>query len=632
VDGVRVLGFGTYDRRQHPRIGVLLDGLAALGCTVEEVNAPLDLSTADRVELLTRPWTLPRLLGRLLSRWSTLVAGRRALAHRPDVVLVGYLGQFDVLLARILFPRTPIALDLLVFGADTASDRRVRRGVRTRLLGGLDALAARCADVVVVDTAEHLELLPDTLRHKGLVVPVGAPDEWFTDAPVAVRRPLKVVFFGLFTPLQGAPTIARAVAALPPDPPVEVLMVGAGQDLAESRRLLGSWPGVRWVDWLEPAALRVAVSDSDVCLGVFGQGPKALRVVPNKVFQGAAAGCVIVTSDTAPQRRALGDAAVYVPAGDASALSDVLVDLARHPDRVVALRTAARARAETFTPAAVVRPLRERLAALVPPAPTTTEPHPMPSTTTALAPLSIRAWLRYDLITTVMREVRPATVLEVGCGQGALGSRLAAGLPDPSGYLGVEPDDASFSVARQRVTSAGGAVLHGVDADVPGDRTFDLVCAFEVLEHLEDDVAALTRWAARVRPGGTLLLSVPAWQHRFGPMDVGVGHYRRYAPEDLASKLRTAGLVAPSVWVYGWPLGFALEGVRNQIDGRRHAAPSPAGTSVADLTAASGRTFQPPNRGVGTVVQVATVPFRLLQRLRPGAGIGLIATARAPRP
>jgi glycosyltransferase involved in cell wall biosynthesis len=85
-------------------------------------------------------------------------------------------------------------------------------------------------------------------------------------------------------------------------------------------------------------------------------------VVPNKVFQGAAAGCAVVTSDTAPQRREFGDAALLVPPGDAEALAEALLlldqdrtELSRYKD---AARRAAQAR---FSPAQVVRPLIEHL-------------------------------------------------------------------------------------------------------------------------------------------------------------------------------------------------------------------------------------------------------------------------------
>jgi glycosyltransferase involved in cell wall biosynthesis len=96
-----------------------------------------------------------------------------------------------------------------------------------------------------------------------------------------------------------------------------------------------------------------------VCLGIFGTTAKARNVVPTKVFQGAAAGCAIVTSDTAPQRGALADAAVYVPAGSADALAAALASLADDPDLLHRLRSAAARRAASeFTAAGVVNPLR----------------------------------------------------------------------------------------------------------------------------------------------------------------------------------------------------------------------------------------------------------------------------------
>ncbi|MCD9154161.1 class I SAM-dependent methyltransferase [Aeromicrobium duanguangcaii] len=240
-----------------------------------------------------------------------------------------------------------------------------------------------------------------------------------------------------------------------------------------------------------------------------------------------------------------------------------------------------------------------------------------------LPPLAIRAWLRYDVVRRVFERIAPRTVLEVGCGQGAIGARLA----QHSEYLAVEPDDSSFAVADSRIRPVGGTVLHGVHADVPADATFDVVCAFEVLEHLEDDNQALKDWVASIRPGGHLVMSVPAFQSRFGPMDTNAGHFRRYEPQQLRAQLEAAGLVDVRTTVYGWPLGYALEAVRNRIDARKLERRD---ASMEDLTYASGRTFQPPNRIVGLVVAVLVRPFILLQRLRPDRGIGMVASARKP--
>jgi glycosyltransferase involved in cell wall biosynthesis len=360
---MRVLIFGTYDLAAHPRVGVIAEGLRRAGHEVRECNAPLGFDTAARVKMLAQPWRAPALGVRLARCWARLV--RSALrGPRPDVVVVGYLGHFDVLLARVLFGRRRVVLDHLIGAADTGRDRQVGHGVRQPLLRGIDAAALGAARVVVVDTEEHRETLPAKHRTHAVVVPVGAPDEWFVPEAARGEGPLRVVFYGLFTPLQGAATIGAAIARLA-DRPVVFTMIGGGQDKDETVRNAGDAPNVTWLDWVPAAELPQVVAAHDVCLGIFGTGPKALRVVPNKVYQGAAAGCAIVTSDTAPQRRALGDAARYVPPGDAEALADALAELAEDRDALAALKQASSTAArERFTPAHIVEPLLAKLTEL----------------------------------------------------------------------------------------------------------------------------------------------------------------------------------------------------------------------------------------------------------------------------
>lgn len=360
---MRVLGFGTYDRRAHPRAAIQLQGLADLGADVTELNRPLGFSTAERVAMLGKPWLAHRLARRLVSRWAELCWRRlRWRPVRPDAVLVGYLGHFDVILARVLFPRTLIVLDAMIFAADTAMDRGVRRGARTRLLRGLDLLAVSCASLVLVDTEEHAALVPQRRRDRTVVAPVGAAPEWFTTPTAERTGPLRVVFYGLFTPLQGAPVIAAAIASIPAEVPIEITLIGSGQDLAETRRRVGDDPRVTWHEWVEPEELPALVADHDVCLGIFGDSPKALRVTPNKVYQGAAAGCLIVTSDTAPQRRALGEDAVFVPPADARGLRDALVALASDSSEARRRGRLSRTRAEEkFLPRAVARELADAI-------------------------------------------------------------------------------------------------------------------------------------------------------------------------------------------------------------------------------------------------------------------------------
>jgi glycosyltransferase involved in cell wall biosynthesis len=372
---MRTIIFGTYDVATHPRIATIAEGLAARGFDVTECNIPLGLTTADRVDMLAKPWKAGGLVARLASRWLGLAAKARRLG-RPDAVVVGYLGHFDVHLARLLYRRgrVPIVLDHLISAANTAKDRRLDGGMKTKALRLIDAAALRAADIVLVDTEEHLEIVPEKYRPKVVVVPVGAPTPWHEAAqePSATGSttsgPLKVVFYGLYTPLQGTPVIGEALGRIA-GAPVEVTMIGRGQDEAETKRAAAANQAVRWLDWVPAAELPALVASHDVCLGIFGTGDKALRVVPNKVFQGAAAGCAVITSDTAPQRRVLGtvpqeSGAVLVPPGDPAALADALLRLASDREALLKLRHAARQlAAERFTPEQVVGPLTDRLLA-----------------------------------------------------------------------------------------------------------------------------------------------------------------------------------------------------------------------------------------------------------------------------
>jgi glycosyltransferase involved in cell wall biosynthesis len=363
---VRVLGFGTYDLATHPRPGVILDGLRSCGDDVVEINEPLGFSTRERVAMLGKPWLAYRLVLRLLARWANLT--HRSVCRRRgepvDVVIVGYMGHFDVALAKLLYRRSRIALDLMIFAADTARDRGTAGRMKLRCLEALDHFAVWCADVVVVDTEEQLSLLTARSRHKAVVVPVGASADWFAAAEHrrAQADALRVVFFGVFTPLQGTEVIGEALSLLADRTDIVVTMIGTGQDYAASRAAASSNAQTTWIDWVDAGELAAVVADHDVCLGIFGAGPKARRVVPNKVYQGAAAGCAIVTSDTAPQRRTLGRAAIFVPPGDAGALADALRSLADNHPHTEQLKAAAHSTATAeFSAASIVRPLRERL-------------------------------------------------------------------------------------------------------------------------------------------------------------------------------------------------------------------------------------------------------------------------------
>ncbi len=359
TEAARVCIFGTFDAGRHPRVAVLEQGLRASGADVVRCNVPWRASTAARVAAARQPWSVGVLALRLAWCWLRLLPAARRVGP-VDIVVVGYLGVLDVHLARLLWRRATLVLDHLAPVAGTLEDRFGPTSPLHRLGRRLDRAATRRADLTVVDTDEHLT----DLVTRGLVVPVGATEPWFAVDPVdRPAGPLRVVFYGLFTPLHGAGVIAEAVGrALDRGSRIEVTMIGTGQDQPACRSILAGYPQVTWRRWVDAHQLPRVVAQHDVCLGIFGTTAKARRVVPNKVYQGAAAGCAVVTSDTAAQRRVLGEAAVLVAAGDSAALADALSGLDEDRDRLAEIRRAGRALAEdAFRPRAVVAPLVEEL-------------------------------------------------------------------------------------------------------------------------------------------------------------------------------------------------------------------------------------------------------------------------------
>ena len=613
VTGRRALIFGSYDADLHPRVAVLRDGLAARGWQVDELNAPLGASTADKVAAASSPRAAAVLARRQAASWRRLARGARGQGD-PDVVIVGYLGHADVHLARLLFRRSTIVLDHLVGLADTITDRALGGGMTVRALGGADRAALAAADLVVVDTSLQAANLPESARAKTVVVPVGAGDEWFAAAASGdPEGPLRVVFFGLYTPLQGAPVIGRAIDLLRAEP-IEFTMVGHGQDLAATRAAAGDSPRVRWIDWVAPAELPALVAGNDVCLGIVGTAAKAQRVVPTKVYQGMAAGCAVVTGDT-PASAALGDAVLRVPVGDADTLAATLRDLHTDKELLHMARRRAQAGASSVTPAAVTAALDARLSAAAPGGPP--------------PPLTFNAWLRWDLISSELAAMDARNVLEIGPGEGAAACRIAPG----RNYTGVELSPRTRAITRGRLVAQGtpGRLLGSMD-ELDADEVFDLVCAFEVIEHIEDDRSALAQWVARVRPGGTLLLSTPAGPDRMGPADTIAGHFRRYSAAGLADLAAECGLAEVRVVHVGYPFGYALEAVRNSVARRRLAGreePAMSGADVAEMTEGSSSFLQPPTWS-GRLTQMTSAPMRWAQRRRPDRGTGLVLVGRAP--
>ncbi len=130
-----------------------------------------------------------------------------------------------------------------------------------------------------------------------------------------------------------------------------------------------------------------------------------------------------------------------------------------------------------------------------------------------------------------------ARILEIGCGTGHNIPMLARfGRVDA-----IEIDPAARAIAAERLgRPVGDAPL----PELPGVErgAYDLVAVLDVVEHIDDDVAALAAMATVLKPGGKILIAVPAHQWLWSAHDVVNHHHRRYSKATLARAIERAGL------------------------------------------------------------------------------------------
>lgn len=129
--------------------------------------------------------------------------------------------------------------------------------------------------------------------------------------------------------------------------------------------------------------------------------------------------------------------------------------------------------------------------------------------------------------------------IEIGSGIGDYAAEMAAGR---TSYTATEPDPDRAAVLTERFH--GHAVVRVRTLGLPTAETGAHTAAvmLNVLEHIEDDVAALRSAAGLVRPGGAVVVFVPAFNGAMSRFDRLIGHHRRYTRRTLAAALTAAGL------------------------------------------------------------------------------------------
>jgi ubiquinone/menaquinone biosynthesis C-methylase UbiE len=217
----------------------------------------------------------------------------------------------------------------------------------------------------------------------------------------------------------------------------------------------------------------------------------------------------------------------------------------------------------------------------------------------------------HRLLEPLARGPEPLRILDIGFGTGAM-------LVFLSRYGSVVGMDLSVEAIRFARTRCDRPMVLGDVLRVPlRTASVDLVTAFDIVEHVDDEAAALAELARVCRPGGHALITVPAFRFLWGNQDVISHHRRRYTLGELRARVEAAGFRAATITYFNallFPIVAAVR-VARRITGEPEAAPK------------SDFTMTKPGLVNDLLTRVFAAEGRLVTRWRLPVGVSVLCLA-----
>ncbi|MDL1974330.1 MAG: class I SAM-dependent methyltransferase [Deltaproteobacteria bacterium] len=193
----------------------------------------------------------------------------------------------------------------------------------------------------------------------------------------------------------------------------------------------------------------------------------------------------------------------------------------------------------------------------------------------------------YLIEKVLSRYTFQAPILEIGCGTGEFLETLNKFKLHNGDLIDFNNDTIQHCREKCSLLNLHMNVYCTDLFDFASEKKYNSIFMFEILEHIENDEAALEKVFALLNPQGLFLMSVPAKQSLFSDEDTFQGHLRRYERNDLCNKLRKAGFVIEFFWCYN-PLPY----ITKFLIKRRQKA-SHVGAEVLQKTKDSSHVYYP---------------------------------------
>lgn len=350
---MKICYFGTYEKN-YPLNAVIIKGLRKNGIDVKECHIPLWEKHRNKYGSFLNLFSLFKLAFSLLAAYLKLGFVFLGSHRNAEIVIVGYIGQLDVFWLKFLIlflknkPKT-VFIPLVSLYDTAIVDRGLsgEKNVFAKLLFYIDKYSFKLADLVILDTDEHIKYICDLFsldKNKFKKVWVGADEDVFyskhprpfdnSKKPVfyhshesgsPVNKPnfylpdsrsgsgmtvigrsggrgdkFQVLFFGKYIPLHGLEYIIKAAKLLEEEKDIEFRMIGNGQLYGKITSLSRDLKlkNIEFIKWIGYDKLVEKINKADAVLGIFGGTEKSFRVIPNKVFQAVACEKPVVSGDS----------------------------------------------------------------------------------------------------------------------------------------------------------------------------------------------------------------------------------------------------------------------------------------------------------------------------------------------
>ncbi len=295
----KVCYFGTYEKNYARNI-TFIEAIRAVNVEVIEINKEVRETDSKKYGSFVG---LLRLGIKFILAYVELFF-KLIFLKDMKTIFIGYPSHLDVIFFYPLFKLKgqKILFNPLVSLYDTfVLDRKLfkEKSIIARLIFYIDKLSFSLSDLIFIDTNTHKNYLSELFRidkEKFIVVPVGAVDELYKEVSVKKNDRFTVLYVGKYIPLHGIETILKAADILK-DKDIWFRMIGKGQEykkalqFAKEKRI----NNIEFIEWIDRDKLVNEIRSSHIVLGIFKKEGKALRVVPNKVYDALAGEAVVIT-------------------------------------------------------------------------------------------------------------------------------------------------------------------------------------------------------------------------------------------------------------------------------------------------------------------------------------------------